>query len=88
MISTEVTITNRLGLHARPASKLVQTAASGKSEVFIVREGQRVNCRSILGVMLLAAEFGSTIRFEVNGEDEQDVMKRLTELVVNKFGEN
>lgn len=88
MISSEVTIQNRLGLHARPASKLVKTAASGKSEVFLIRDDQRVNCRSILGVMLLAAEFGSKVRIEVNGEDEQEVMKNLTELIVNKFGED
>jgi len=88
MISNEVTIANRLGLHARPASKLVQTAASGKSEVFLIRDNQRVNCRSILGVMLLAAEYGSTVRIEVTGEDEHDVMRRLIELVVNKFGED
>ena len=88
MISSEITIQNRLGLHARPASKLVKTAASGKSEVFLIRDDQRVNCRSILGVMLLAAEFGSKVRIEVNGEDEQEVMKSLTELIVNKFGED
>ncbi len=88
MISSEVTIKNRLGLHARPASKLVHTAASGKSEVFLIKDGQRVNCRSILGVMLLAAEYGSALRIEVNGDDEQEVMTRLTELVVDKFGED
>jgi len=88
MISSEITISNRLGLHARPASKLVQTAANGNSEVFLIRDGQRVNCRSILGVMLLAAEYGSTVRFEVSGEDEIEVMRKLTELVVNKFGED
>jgi phosphocarrier protein len=87
MISSEISITNRLGLHARPASKLVQIAANGKSEVFLIRDNQRVNCRSILGVMLLAAEFGSTVRIEVSGEYEQEVMQKLTELVVNKFGE-
>ena len=88
MISTEVTISNRLGLHARPAAKLVHLAAAGKSEVFIVKDGQRVNARSILGVMLLAAEFGSAVRLEVNGEDEGEMLARLTELVHNKFGED
>lgn len=88
MISSEVTITNRLGLHARPASKLVQTAAGGKSEVFLVKDDQRVNCRSILGVMLLAADYGSKIRIEVNGEDEEDVLGKMMELVINKFGED
>jgi len=88
MISSEVTISNRLGLHARPAAKLVHLAAAGKSEVFIVKDGQRVNARSILGVMLLAAEFGSAVRLEVNGEDESEMLSRLVELVHNKFGED
>jgi phosphocarrier protein len=87
MLSEEVTISNRLGLHARPASKLVQVASTSKSEVYIVKDGRRVNCRSILGVMLLAADYGTGIRFEVSGEDEKDVLRRLRELVVNKFGE-
>jgi phosphocarrier protein HPr len=87
MKSADVTISNRLGLHARPASKLVHLAASGKSDVFLVKEGQRVNARSILGVMLLAAEFGSTLRIEVNGEDESEMLLKLANLFAGKFGE-
>ena len=88
MKSAEVTIRNRLGLHARPASKLVHLAASGKSEVFLIKEKQRINARSILGVMLLAASFGSTLRIEVSGEDEAEMLAKLQELVAEKFGED
>ena len=88
MKSADVTIRNRLGLHARPASKIVHLAASGKSEVFLVKDKQRVNARSILGVMLLAASFGSTLRIEVAGEDEDVILAKLQELVAGKFGED
>jgi len=88
MISTEVIVANRLGLHARPASKLVHLAAAGKSDVFLIKDSQRVNARSILGVMLLAADFGCKLRIEVNGEDEQEILEKLTELVQKKFGED
>lgn len=88
MKSAEVTIRNKLGLHARPASKLVHIAAAGKSEVFIIKDKQRVNARSILGVMLLAAGFGSAIKIEVIGEDEAEVLAQLVNLVAEKFGED
>ncbi|MBM3328922.1 MAG: HPr family phosphocarrier protein [Calditrichaeota bacterium] len=88
MKSAEVTIWNRLGLHARPAAKLVKIASSGNSQVFLVRNDQRINARSILGVMLLAADYGSKIRFEVDGPDETDILEQLIELVVGKFGED
>ena len=87
MISAEVRIRNKLGLHARPATKLVRTAASGESEVFLEKDGQRVNAQSILGVMLLQAEQGSILRIFVNGDDEQAVLRQLVELVNSKFGE-
>ncbi|HHE46071.1 MAG TPA: HPr family phosphocarrier protein [Bacteroidetes bacterium] len=87
MVSAEVKITNKLGLHARPATKLVRTAASGKSEVFLEKNGQRINAQSILGVMLLQAEQGSTLKIEVVGEDEQDILNSLVELIRSKFGE-
>ena len=88
MISAVVVISNRLGLHARPAAKLVHLAATGKSDVFLVKDKQRVNARSILGVMLLAVDCGSEVRIEVNGEDETEMLAKLTELVQNKFGED
>ena len=87
MQTAEIIITNRLGLHARPATKLVKIAASGKAQVFISKDDQRVNAKSILGVMLLQAEQGSRIKFEVEGEDEETVLAQLLELVRNKFGE-
>ncbi len=87
MISAEVRIRNKLGLHARPATRLVRTAASGKSEVFLEKDGQRINAQSILGVMLLQAEQGSILRIIVNGDDEQAVLHQLVELVNSKFGE-
>lgn len=88
MISTEVTISNRLGLHARPAAKLVHLAAEGKSDVFLIKGNQRINARSILGVMLLAAEYGSSLRLEVHGDDEREILDRLVQLIQNKFGED
>jgi phosphocarrier protein len=87
MKTAEITITNRLGLHARPATKLVKIAASGKSQVYVSKDDQRVNAKSILGVMLLQAEQGSKIKFEVSGEDEESTLDQLLELVRNKFGE-
>jgi len=87
MISTEIKITNKLGIHARPATKLVRTASQGKSEVFLIKNGQRVNAQSILGVMLLQVERGCTITIEVNGEDEEEMLQKLVNLVSNKFGE-
>jgi len=88
MIRTEITITNQLGFHARPASKFVQIASSGKSEVFVLKNGNRVNGHSILGVMLLEAVQGSKLTIEVNGEDEEEVLFKLVELVNSKFGED
>ena len=88
MQNTTVRIINRLGLHARPASKLVKIASSSKSEVILIKGGQRINARSILGVMLLQAEYGSQLTIEVNGEDELDVLSRLKELISDKFGED
>jgi phosphocarrier protein HPr len=87
MISAEVKITNKLGIHARPATKLVRAASQGKSEVFLIKNEQRVNAQSILGVMLLQAERGCTITIEVNGEDEEIILEKLILLVNNKFGE-
>ncbi len=87
MVSAEIKITNKLGLHARPATKLVRLASSGKSEVSIMKDNQKVNAKSILGVMLLQAEQGSTIRIEVIGEDEEDLLNKLIGLVQSKFDE-
>ena len=88
MISAEVTIINKLGLHARPATRLVKLASSGKAQVTIIKDEQRVNAKSILGVMLLQAEQGSRITIEVDGEEEGKLLEKILELVRNKFGED
>ena len=87
MIKAEVRIINKLGLHARPAQKLVKIASISKSQVMVIKNGQRVNARSILGVLLLQAEQGSKITIEVTGEDEEQVLTDLLNLINNKFDE-
>lgn len=87
MIERQVTLSNRLGLHARAASKLVQTASGHASEVWITRAGRRVNAKSIMGVLLLAAPCGSEVTIEVTGADEEQAMAALVELIENRFGE-
>ena len=82
-----VTIENELGLHARPARLLVETAERFKSEVFFYRNGDRVNAKSILGVLTLAAEKGSQITIEAQGEDAQDALDALAAQFQGKFGE-
>jgi phosphocarrier protein len=83
----EVDIVNKLGLHARASAKLTQLAARYKSDVHMSRNGRRVNAKSIMGVMMLAAGKGSKVTIEVDGADEDDAMKALCELIANYFGE-
>ena len=80
-------IANRLGLHARPSAKLTQLAAKFPCEVWMTRNKRRVNAKSIMGVMMLAAGKGSTVMLETDGNDEQACMDALAELIANKFGE-
>ena len=87
MIKRCVTISNRLGLHARASAKLTKLAASFKSEVFMSRNGRRVNAKSIMGVMMLAAGLGSEIEIETVGEDQERAMDALAGLIEDKFGE-
>ncbi len=87
MISQKLTITNKLGLHARAASKLVNTAGQFESEVFIDKQGNRINAKSIMGVMMLAASKGTEIMLEVDGNDEQDCMKAIVQLIDSRFDE-
>ena len=87
MIKTTVTINNRLGLHARASAKLTKLAGSFKCEVFMTRNGRRVNAKSIMGVMMLAAGLGSEVEIETNGPDEQQASDALTALINDKFGE-
>ena len=83
----EVEIVNQLGLHARASAKLTQLAAQFKSEVWLARNGRRVNGKSIMGVMMLAAGIGSKVEIEVNGPDEMDALTALKKLIADKFGE-
>ncbi len=87
MIKTTVTISNKLGLHARASAKLTKLAASFASEVWISRGERRVNAKSIMGVMMLAAGLGSTVEIETIGSDEQVAMDALVALVNDRFGE-
>jgi phosphocarrier protein len=83
----EVEIVNKLGLHARASAKLTQTASRYAAEVWLTRNGRRVNAKSIMGVMMLAAGKGSKVAIETNGEDEQAALDALVALIADKFGE-
>ena len=87
MIRSIVTISNKLGLHARASAKLTKLAGSFRSEVHLARNGRRINAKSIMGVMMLAAGLGSEVEVEVDGADEQAAMDALLALVNDKFGE-
>ncbi|KVW96824.1 HPr family phosphocarrier protein [Thiobacillus denitrificans] len=87
MQQRDVEIVNKLGLHARPSARLTQLASSFKSRVFMSRNGRRVNAKSIMGVMMLAAAKGSTITLETEGEDEAEAMETLAGLISSGFGE-
>jgi phosphocarrier protein len=88
MIQKEVEIKNKLGLHARPAALFVQIASRYKSDIYVGRDEHEVNGKSIMGVMMLAAEMGSVITIMASGEDENDAIAALQELIRNKFNED
>ena len=87
MIRSTITISNRLGLHARASAKLTKLAGSFRSDVHMARNGRRVNAKSIMGVMMLAAGIGTEVEIETDGEDEQAAMDALRALIDDKFGE-
>ena len=87
MIKSTLTISNKLGLHARASAKLTKLAGSYKCEVFMSRNGRRVNAKSIMGVMMLAAGIGTEVEVETEGSDEQAAMNAIAALVNDKFGE-
>ena len=87
MLQQDVEIVNKLGLHARASAKLSQTANQFKSDVHLGRNGNKVNAKSIMGVMMLAAAKGSTIAIETNGPDEAAALEAVLHLILNKFGE-
>jgi phosphocarrier protein len=88
MQQREVEIVNKLGLHARASAKLTQLAGQHQCEVWLSRSGRRVNAKSIMGVMMLAAPKGSRVMIETSGPDEEEAMKGILQLIAEKFGES
>jgi phosphocarrier protein len=87
MVSLQVEIVNKLGLHARASAKLTQVASGFRSEVWLSRSGRRVNAKSIMGVMMLAAGKGTLILIEADGEDAQAALAALAKLIADRFDE-
>ena len=87
MIKQTVSIVNKLGMHARPSAMVVTEASRFQSEVWLTKNGQRINGKSIMGVMMLAAEMGSEIEIEVTGPDEEDSLAALVKVIASGFGE-
>ena len=88
MIQKTVTVKNRFGLHARPAALIVTTASKYLSEFFISKDSVRVNGKSIMGVMMLAAEMGSELLLELDGPDEEQAIADIIQVIDSKFGES
>jgi phosphocarrier protein len=88
MPEREAKIINKLGIHARPAAEIVKTAGKFKSSITIVRDDLEVNAKSIMGVMMLAAEFGSTVVVRAIGDDADAALDALATCIANKFGES
>ena len=88
MVERTVTIVNRQGLHARPAAEIVKVASRFQSEVTLIRDDLEVNGKSIMGVMMLAAEHGASLRLRAEGPDAEQVLDALSTLIANKFGES
>ena len=87
MLEQEITVSNKLGLHARASAKLTQLAGGFECEIWISRSGRRVNAKSIMGVMMLAAGIGSTVKIEAEGKDADKALAALLQLIQDKFGE-
>jgi phosphocarrier protein HPr len=87
MIQSSIIISNRLGLHARASAKLTKLAGRFRSEIYLSRNGRRVNAKSIMGVMMLAAGLGASVDLEVDGADEAEAMAALRALIDGRFGE-
>jgi phosphocarrier protein len=87
MLQLEIVISNKLGLHARAAAKLTQLAGQFSSEIFISKGAQRVNAKSIMGVMMLAAGIGTTVKLEASGGDAERALDSMRVLFDDKFGE-
>ncbi|BEI41748.1 MULTISPECIES: HPr family phosphocarrier protein [unclassified Polynucleobacter] len=87
MPKLDIEIINKLGLHARASAKLSQLASEYPCEVFMSKNGRRINAKSIMGVMMLAAGMGSTVTIETVGEKEDEALKKICELIQDRFGE-
>jgi phosphocarrier protein HPr len=87
MIKTKITIINKLGLHARASAKFVSTASRFQSQIDITKDNQTINGKSIMGVMMLAANKGSELTLQIEGPDEEDMERAIVELINNCFGE-
>ncbi|MDO4724217.1 MAG: HPr family phosphocarrier protein [Comamonadaceae bacterium] len=88
MIESTATIVNKLGLHARASAKLTKLASSFPCQVWMARNGRRINAKSIMGVMMLAAGQGAQVQIETEGEQEEQAMQALLELIAERFGES
>jgi phosphocarrier protein len=88
MIKRTVLVQNKFGLHARPAALIVTTASKFQSDFFLSKDGVRVNGKSIMGVMMLAAEMGSELVLELDGPDENNAMAEIVDVIESKFGEH
>jgi phosphocarrier protein HPr len=87
MLQKDFIIQNKVGLHARPAAILAQTASKFKSNIFVEKDGKKVLAKSVLGVLSLGVEKGATVSVEIEGEDKEEAMKALGELITNRFGD-
>ena len=87
MVEKKIIVKNKLGVHARPAAMLVKTAAAFRADILLAREGQVINGKSIMGVMMLAANLGSEVTISAKGEDEQKAVEAIAKLFEEKFGE-
>lgn len=87
MVSKEVTVSNKLGIHARPAAQFVKTASQFEAEILVEKDGEEINGKSIMGLMMLAAGHGSVLKLIAEGPDAEEALQSLEDLVVRNFGE-
>ena len=87
MVSKEVTVSNKLGIHARPAAQFVKTASQFEAEIRVEKDGEEINGKSIMGLMMLAAGHGSVLKLIAEGPDADEALQSLKDLVVRNFGE-
>ena len=87
MLSKEVTVSNKLGIHARPAAQFVKTASQFEAEIRVEKDGEEINGKSIMGLMMLAAGHGSVLKLIAEGPDADEALQSLEDLVVRNFGE-